>query len=62
MSSFIPPPNQIPGRPYGEASPRKGTTETELGEGGEHRRQVAESNAARRPWWKRIFGKRRAGV
>ena len=54
------PPNQLPGRPYGEASPRTGTTETELGEGGEHRRQVAEGRAERRPWWKRVFRKGRA--
>jgi hypothetical protein len=57
--SFIPPISQPPGRPYGEASPRKGTTESELGEGGEHRRQLAASGASHRPWWKRIFGKGR---
>jgi hypothetical protein len=55
--SAMPPISQPPGRPYGEATPPKGTTETELGEGGERHRRAAEGNAAHRPWWKRIFRK-----
>jgi hypothetical protein len=58
--SFIPPISHPPGRPFGEPTPPKGTTETELGEGGEHRRQLAEVHP-RRPWWKRIFGRERNG-